>query len=189
MDTKTSIITLLSIIETVNHLALPFFSLHHFRTVNNMKFDNIFVCYISRFKITHLFIFDVFSRSFFLFCFSTAVVAQLKAIRLGAPWRLSLNLTDVFHLSKVKEPANYLTKSKTNNQQTNKTKTTQTNKIKMAILLASGLHSFIGKVDHIWITIRFVKLTATDKARQFESTEGVKLKVKVNCMNIQIWKK
>ena len=56
----------------------------------------------------------------------------------------------------------------------------------MAILLASGLHSFIGKVDHIWITIRFVKLTATDKARQFESTEGVKLKVKVNCMNILI---
>ena len=69
MDTKTSIITLLSIIETVNHLALPFFSLHHFRTVNNMKFDDIFVCYISRFKITHLFIFDVFSRSFFGFVF------------------------------------------------------------------------------------------------------------------------
>ena len=61
----------------------------------------------------------------------------------------------------------------------------------MAILLASGLHSFIGKVHHIWITVCFVKLTATDKAKQFESAEGVKLKVKlkVNCMNTQFKKK
>ena len=64
---------------------------------------------------------------YFLLLFSSAIVAQLKAIRLGAPWRLSLNLTDVFHLSKVKEPANHLTKSKTNNQQTNKNHTNKQN--------------------------------------------------------------